>query len=159
MDELSRAAADISARHPGVGVVLGAETVYHFLDYQALAERVSLPNSRTLLTAMARLWPRPAGRPRYFEPISDVAGCVRPDTLARDLADLAQQQAQAPGCLQEHLRQKVSDAVEELASSTCFCDTKNSARSAMKQVVTRAEQLGVKRAAPPFQSATRFNCQ
>ncbi len=136
-------AHDVMVGHPGVGLAVGAETLYHFVDYQALSAQVArTPAIASALTIASRVWPRPAGRPVYFEQITDLAGCMRPSALVEPLRSLRGVWPRLPACMQEHLRTRLTAGAKEMAESTCFCGTQAQTKGALKEIATVVERLG-----------------
>jgi len=136
-------AHDVMVGHPGVGLAVGAETLYHFVDYQALSTQVArTPAIASALTIASRVWPRPAGRPVYFEQITDLAGCMRPSALVEPLRSLRGVWRRLPACMQEHLRTRLTAGAKEIAESTCFCGTQAETEGALKEIASVVERLG-----------------
>lgn len=141
LNKLSARVETLGLTLTGIGIGLGAETVYHFVDYEALAS-LAPPSSGFALTlhVAAEIWPTPAGRPVFVEQITDVEGCINPEALVRPLDSVAQRWALMPSCLREHLRTKLHGAIETIKESSNYCVTAEEARSVLVQL-TEASRL------------------
>jgi len=125
----------------GIGIGLGAETVYHFVDYEELAW-LAPPSSRFALTlhAAAEIWPTPAGRPIFVEQVTDIEGCINPAALVRPLNAVVQRWALTPSCLREHLRTKIHGAIETIKEGSNYCLNADETHSVLIQL-TEASRL------------------
>jgi hypothetical protein len=159
---LEALARQISVQYPGVGLAIGAETVYHFVDFDALATRSPLAVAHTLAQA-AKVWPAPAGRPIHWEQITDVSVCTNPLLLAEALSGVNTYWRSAPGCVREQLAQALAEEVRDAVQSRCFCANEASAREGLEQLTRIANAMSLE---VPIAAATkhdvagaRFNCR
>lgn len=135
LDRLERAAAGTADRLPGVGLTLGAETVYHFVRYGALASYAP-PGSASegALRLAGDIWSGPAGQAIYFEPSTDISGCHRPSALVPILRDLAATWPSVAACLKPQLGARLMASVDELTNGTCFCEGQSATASALDEI-------------------------
>lgn len=160
--DLEALARHISARYPGVGLAVGAETVYHFVDYDALAKR-SPPSVANMLAQAAKVWPAPAGRPIHWAQTSDVSVCTNPMVLAEALEGVLTYWRSAPGCAREQLAPALSEVVRDALQSRCFCADVDSSRKGLERLARTASamslQAGNDAGAEHGLTDTRFNCR
>jgi hypothetical protein len=137
LDRLDRSAAESVAQLPGVGLAVGAETVYHYVRYGALASYAPKDSAaERALRLAADIWSDPAGRAVYFEQSTDISGCLRPAAMLPALRSLAAAWPSVPACLQAHLRPRLTEAVDEVANGTCYCANEAETAAALAEVAT-----------------------
>lgn len=135
LDRLDRSATASVAQLPGVGLAMGAETVYHYVRYGALASYAPKDSAaERALRLAADIWSDPAGRAVYFEQSTDISGCLRPAAMLPALRGLAAAWPSVPACLQAHLRPKLAEAVDEVANGTCYCANEAETAAAQAEV-------------------------
>jgi hypothetical protein len=140
VEALNRLDVDVAGaaqRLPGVGLSVGAETIYHYVRYDALSSYAphDSPAARALRLA-GGIWPDPAGSPVSFEPSADVAGCWRPSAVVTALRALAGVWPSVPACLKSQLRPKLIALKDDLTGATCYCDGKEKTASALGEIGT-----------------------
>lgn len=153
VEALKRLDVDVAGavdRLPGVGLSVGAETIYHYVRYGALSSYVphDSPVARALRLA-GGIWPDPAGSPISFEPSTDVAGCWRPSAVVTALRALAGVWASVPTCLKSQLRPKLVALQDDLTRATCYCDDKEKTVAALGEIGTLSEVFAEAGAPPP----------
>lgn len=140
IEALKRLDVDVAGaadRLPGVGLSVGAETIYHYVRYDALSSYAAhdSPVARALRLA-GRIWPDPAGSPVSFEPSTDVAGCWRPSAVVTALRALAGVWPSIPACLKSQLRPKLVALQDDLTGAACYCDGKEKTTAALGEIST-----------------------
>lgn len=127
--------AEAAARLPGVGLAVGAESIYHHVRYRALSSYLPphSPAARTLRLA-GDIWPEPIGAPIAFEAATDVSGCWRPSAVLAALRSLAGVWPAAPSCLQSHLRPKLAALQDQLGGAACYCEDRERTESALADI-------------------------
>jgi hypothetical protein len=107
---------------PGMRLVMGADGIYRFIDYNAIAALAPKDSAASrLLHSAGELWSPINGWPSYIEQQTDVGGCTQLGQLRSSLEPLLAQWQAAPQCLREALLEPVRDAVMQATSSQCFC--------------------------------------
>jgi len=162
-DDFRAAIARADTALPGLDLIVGAESVRAVLRYDELA--ASMPPSspdRRLLDAMADLASH-VGVPVYFEPITEVAACARPEALTERLHRLAAVWPAASACLRDGLAPSLRQAASSASSHGCQCATKVDAQLAIERVIAAYDALadlgGFERLPRPTQASQRFECR
>jgi hypothetical protein len=153
VDALKRLDVDVAGaadRLPGVGLSVGAETIYHYVRYDALSFYAphDSPAARALRLA-GGVWPDPAGSPVSFEPSTDVAGCWRPSAVVTALRALAGVWPSVPACLKSQLRPKLVALQDDLTGATCYCDGKEKTAVALTELGTLSKVFAEAGPPPP----------
>lgn len=136
-DQLVRDAAYAQRQLPGVGLAPGAESVYHWVRYGALAPYApeGSASARALLLA-GELRSEPAGRAIYFEPATDISGCMRPAAALPRLRALAAAWPAVAACVKQQLGPAMMAAMDELANAGCYCAGKTETNAALKKMAS-----------------------
>ena len=168
LQRLEKRAAAAVERLPGIGLAVGAETVYHYVRYGALVPFAS-PGSASAraLRLSADIWRDPAGLAVYYEPSTDVSGCQRPASVVPILHDLAVAWPAVASCLKSSLHPKLMASVAELVNGTCYCEGKPETASALKEIDLLAKifagsssaHVWSGKFAPPQHAANKYLCR
>lgn len=166
IDQLARDAIEAERQLPGVGLAIGAETVYRWVRYDALAPYAppGSASGRALLLA-GELRDQRAGQAIYFEPATDVGGCMRPAAALPRLRALAAAWPAVAACVQRQLGPEIMDAMDELANAGCYCAGKTETDAALKKmaplraVFASASKSLPARGAGAQAGARRYSCR
>lgn len=162
-----RAAAAVD-RLPGVGLAIGAETVYHYVRYGALASYAPSGSASARALGLAGdIWTDPAGLAVYYEPSTDISGCQRPSSVVPILRDLAAAWPSVASCLKSSLLPKLMASGDELMNGTCYCGDEPETASALKEVASLMKvfagssgvSAGSSSFAPPAPAARKYICR
>jgi hypothetical protein len=140
LQALDRSAAEAVTRLPGVGLSVGAETVYHYVRYGALAPYAPKASGAGLALRLSeKIWPDPSGLPVYIEQISDVTGCLQPAALLPPLRELAAAWRSVPACLKAQLGPRLAAAAQQAAGPlpNCTAEAENAAAVAEIRSLSR----------------------
>lgn len=168
LDQLARDAAEAQRQLPGVGLAPGAETVYHWVRYGALAAYAphGSASGRALWLA-GEVWREPAGRAIYFEPATDLSGCMRPAAALPKLRALAAAWPAVAPCVRRQLGPALMAGMEEMANAACYCASETETGAALKHLVslskvfarTSAPRTARASAVPRQAGARRYACR
>lgn len=136
INQIARDAVEAQRQLPGVGLAIGAETFYRWVRYDALGPYApqGSASARALLLA-GQLWDERAGRAIYFEPATDISGCMRPAAALPRLRALAALWPALAPCVKQQLGPKMVEAVDEMANAGCYCAGKTETNAALKKMV------------------------
>lgn len=128
----------------GVGLRLGAETVYGYVRHDEIAEATAHADAAGLLRAVARIWRNPTGWPVYVQQQTDVTGCHDPAALVAPLEDIGRAWGDAPECVREVVAETVRQSVQEaLSHASCYCATRDEVVADVLQLAGLVQTLGL----------------
>ncbi|MBI3070908.1 MAG: hypothetical protein HYY84_02150 [Deltaproteobacteria bacterium] len=129
-DEVAR----LSAYIKGIGLVVGAEGVYAFVDYNELAAANGTRSKGTSLLKASAKWF--GGRwPIYLRQMTDIQGCLELGMPVRDaLKALAAGWRAAPKCAKDVIRPQFDQGSRTFSFSSCYCQSNAAARADAKLV-------------------------
>ena len=112
----------VSLALPGVRLAMGAERIYDFIDYEAIAALTPQDSAAShLLMSVAGLWSPVNGWPAFIDQQTDLGGCTHLGRLRGALEPVLLHWEAAPQCLREVLHGPIDKVVGQAASTQCFC--------------------------------------
>jgi hypothetical protein len=168
LDDFSKRVDRADKLLPGIGLGVGAETLYHSTRHGELAQLAQQGSAaRRLLESVASIWQESIGWPVYIEQQTDVTGCWRPGALLDPLRAISSAWGEAPACLRQALAPTLQRALLEAVDSSCFCEDEAETRKQLQQLAAEYQKLPLPDAKAASAKALetlkapelRFNCQ
>ena len=168
IEEFRRHVESASQLLPGIGLAVGAETIYHYVRYREIA-RLAKPGSidERFLSAVGEVWSDPTGWPSYIDQQTDVAGCWRPGNLVDPVRRLISIRLHTSTCVERAVRPVIGRAMLQAVDASCFCENEPKVRYDLAQLAAEYEKAGIPAATRAAETARntlksaslRFDCR